>query len=339
MTLILTVVESKPDRARLQRQLEAQIKNNLQNRGDHNIGFPGGNANADLYSNGHGQLWAAFDNLSDAAIPKRWNAFGIYNSDTRSQEIAVEINIPTDVPSGRIAGFFAKDIATGHEYLMHGGRIGGGKPGVGKQAFLTHSKLQLYNAEQPDSASREGIIIGRIDQSDLTSRIWSFVQQVSEFKKAVRNGAFDSPEAKAAVQEWDSYKDEATGRRQGNRKSVIDYITYHGDVVRKLRDVREAQCGASERVLNSQLIDLYVKCADEITEVYEVKTSVNRQSIYTAIGQLMTHGPADRPSVKRILALPPGEIARDLERCLSALGITIQRYDITDDVEPQITLI
>lgn len=337
--MLLTVVENRKERASLQRELEGQIKIALQSQGQRNIGYPGGNQNAELFSNGGGQLWAAFANLPDASIPRLWNAFGVYNADSRSQQITVEINIPIDEASGQIAGFFARDTETGHVYLMHDGGIGGGKAGVGKQAFLARSKTKLQKVLRSDGRVREGIIIGRVDTPDLPSRIWSFVQQVSDFKAAVRSGEFDSATALADVDDWNDFKDEPTGRRRGTRSSTIDYVTYHGDVVRALRDKRQTACADDERVLNSRLIDLYVRCGAALTEVYEVKTSVDRQSIYTAIGQLMTHGPADATSIKRVLALPPGQLAADLEHSLDALNITVQRFDVIGGKSPRVKLL
>lgn len=335
----LVAVEDKRGRAAGQQELEAQVKGALESRGQRNIGFPGGNKNAELFTNGEGGLWAAFANLPEAGIPRRWNVFGVYDAHSRSQQITVEINIPTDEALGRIAGFFAKDADTGHVYLMHDGGIGGGRAGVGREAFLAQSKSSLEPVTCSDGRIREGIIVGRVDMPDLASRIWTFVQQVSEFKAAVRRGDFDSPRARADVGEWDDFKNESSGRRKGRRRSKIDYITYHGDVVRALRDERQATCGTDERVLNSRLIDLYVRCGSMLTEVYEVKTEIGRQFIYTAIGQLMTHGPADTTGIKRILAIPPGELATDLKRSLSALGIMVRRFDVTEGETPCVTLL
>lgn len=337
--MLLVAVEDKKERAAGQKALEAQIKSALKSRGRHNIGYPGGNSDLELFANGSGELWAAFDNLTDAQVPRRWNAFGVYDADRHSQQITVEINIPTEADSGRIAGFFARDADTGHIYLMHDGGIGGGKPGVGREAFLAKSTSSLEQVARSDGRIREGIIVGRVDTPDLPSRIWSFVQQVNEFKAAVRRGDLDSPSAQAEVGEWDDYRDEGSGRRQGKRRSKIDYITYHGDVVRALRDERQTTCGVDERVLNSRLIDLYVKCGPTLSEVYEVKTEIGRQSIYTAIGQLMTHGPADGGDIKRFLAIPPGELAPDLRRSLAALDIVVRRFDVTEGDAPQVTLL
>lgn len=66
-----------------------------------------------------------------------------------------------------------------------------------------------------------------------------------------------------------------------------------------------------------------------LTEVYKAKTETGRQSIYTALGQLMIHGPANEGEIKRVLAIPPGELAADIQHSLAALGIVVRRFDIT----------
>lgn len=325
---MFVVVEDKKEKAEAQRVFEKRIRATLKNQGLRNIGFPSGNHDAILYANGEGQLWCAFDLVTDAEVPRHWNVFGVYDPKRRSQTITVEINIPTDSDSARIAGFFGRDVETGHIYLMHDGSVGGGKAGVGREAFLAWSKSSLVDVSRSGGRVRQGIVIGRIDTDDFSSRIWMFVQQVSDFKAAVRRGDLELPQTKADLDEWDQFKNESSGRRQGRRQSRIDYVSYHGDVVRSLHAERSSRQGANERILNSKLIDLYVRSGNALIEVYEVKTDNDRQSIYTAIGQLLTHSGSPNGSVQRVLVIPQGDLAPDLERCLIALKIDVRRFEI-----------
>lgn len=158
------------------------------------------------------------------------------------------------------------------------------------------------------------------------------------FKDAVAQGELDDPDVRRAIAEWEKFNSEGSGRRRGQRRSEIDYISYHGDVVQRLFEERQARCANDERVLNSKLIDLFVRKAPSMTEIYEIKTSVDRQSIYTAIGQLISHS-ADAPSqVKRTLVLPEGSMPPDLEKSLAALSIAVRRFSISSGKSPKITL-
>ncbi|MEJ8406052.1 hypothetical protein WKI27_11910 [Brevundimonas vesicularis] len=322
------VVEDAKARAAAQRQVEARIRGALSNRGVHNIGYPSGNQDATLYSNGHGQLWCSFDALHNAKVPRRWNAFGVYDATRRSQNITVEVNIPIETDSARIAGFFAQNVESGHTYLVHDGSIGGGKPGVGRNEFLAWSKATLVDVARSGGRTRPGIIVGRIDSNDLPDRIWAFVKRVRDFKVAVDRGDLDALEAKAEVKDWDDFKGEPSGRRRGERASTIDYVSYHGDVVGALHAYRMRRRTGGEVIGHSRLIDLYVKVGGAKAEIYEVKTGTDRQTVYTAVGQLMVHSAVAPAGVRRVLVLPRGDLAADLKRCVDALQINVLRYDI-----------
>ena len=322
------VVEDAKARAHAQRRVEARIKASLANRGVHNIGYPSGNQDGTLFSNGEGQLWCSFDALHDARVPRRWNAFGVYDQSRRSQNITVEVNIPIESDSARIAGFFAQDPETGYIYLMHDGSIGGGKAGVGRKEFLAWSAASLVDVSRSGGRTRLGIVLGRIDTPDLPDRIWTFVKRVRDFKAAVDRGELETPAAKAKARDWDDFRGEWSGRRQGERLSTIDYVSYHGDVVRALYARRSQRLDDTERVGHSRLIDLYVKASGIKTEIYEVKTAVDRQIVYTAVGQLMVHSAGSPDGIRRILVLPKGDLAADLSQCLTALQIEVLRYNI-----------
>lgn len=335
---MLLMVEDTSEKRAAQKALEASVRQHLTDQGVRNIGFPSGNVDERLYANGVGELWAAFGKVDDAAIPRRWNAFGVFDPKRHAQIITVEINIPTTSNSAMVAGFFARDPATDEVYLMHDGSIGGGKAGVGRNAILAWSKATPEDVGRDDGDDRAGIVIGRVDSDDMAGRLWRFVQLVKGFKDAVGRGELDNPDVRQAIAEWENFKSEGSGRRRGRRRSEIDYISYHGDIVERLFEERQARCAKGERVLNSKLIDLYVREGQSMTEIYEIKTSVDRQSIYTAIGQLISHSADAPPGVKRTLVLPEGQIPPDLEKSLASLSIVLRRFSISSGKARKINL-
>jgi hypothetical protein len=97
--------------------------------------------------------------------------------------------------------------------------------------------------------------------------------------------------------------------------------------VQKLYDDRSARLVSGERVFNSPLIDLFVKMDGALSEVYEVKTGIGRQMLYTAIGQLVTHGTTGNGEVAKFLVIPADEaIPKDFKQALAVLGIQILRF-------------
>lgn len=336
---MLVLVEGKSEKAAAQKAMEASVTGHLSRIGKRNIGFPSGNVDEVIHANGDGTLWAAFSKASDAKIPRRWNAFGVFDSKRHAQTITVEINVPTTSNSASVAGFYARDRSTGAIYLMHDGSVGGGKKGVGRGAFMSWSDRELVDVERSGGGPRSGIVIGRVDDLDLAGRIWNFVRKVRDFKDAVRNGDLDTEAARRRISEWDEFRDEASGRRKGRRRAEIDYVSYHGDVVKALRDEREAVAADGERVLNSTLIDLMVKTSGRMTEIVEVKTDCGRQSLYTAIGQLMTHSVGAGPGIVRTLVVPEGDLPEGLSACFDELGIALRRFRLTAAPDRKVILI
>jgi hypothetical protein len=336
---MLVMVEGTAEKRDAQKTMEAVLTAQVARVGTRNIGFPSGNVDEILYSNGDGTLWAAFSNASDARVPRRWNAFGVYEEKRHAQMITVEINIPTASNSAAVAGFFARDPATGATYLMHDGSVGGGKKGVGRGAFMSWSDGALVEVARSEGEPRAGIVIGRVDDPDLASRIWRFVSTVRAFKDAVRRGELDTPAARRTIAEWDTFKSESAGRRRGRRRSEIDYVSYHGDVVEALRAEREARAKGAERVLNSPLIDLMVKSDVGMTEIYEIKTDCGRQSLYTAIGQLMTHSVGASAGVTRTLVVPEGDLPDDMTLSLAELSIKLLRFRLTPAPNRKVVLL
>lgn len=327
--MLLILVEGEREKRVAQKAMEECVTAQLARVGRRNIGFPSGNVDETLYANGDGTLWAAFSHASDAKVPRRWNAFGVYEEKRHAQMITVEINVPTTSNSASVAGFFARDPATGVTYLMHDGSVGGGRKGVGRGAFMSWSDRELVEVERTEGGPRAGIVIGPVDDPDLAGRIWRFVSSVRAFKDAVKRGDLDGDEARRAIAEWDEFRSESSGRRRGRRSGRIDYVSYHGDVVEALRIEREEKASKGERVLNSPLIDLMVKVGSEMTEIYEVKTDCGRQPLYTAIGQLMAHSAGSIGEIVRMLVVPEGDLPVGLTHCFAELGITLRRFRLT----------
>ncbi|MET4292493.1 hypothetical protein ABIB06_001841 [Bradyrhizobium sp. LB8.2] len=327
---MLVVLEDTKQKKVAQAALERNLKAALRPHGLHTIGFPGGNFDLPLFSAGAGRLWVAFGGASqDAPIPRYWNAFGVYQPENHAQSITVEINIPTVSIGAQVSGFFAEDTATGDLFLMHSGRIGGGRPGIGKTAFLVWSKAKLVEVMDQGKGRRMGIAVAKINGADLASRIEAFVGSVYSFKDQVAQGALQTAEFKRRVEEFDRYSREFSGKKRGARDDHFEYLTYHGDIVQRLYEERTSKLSRGEKVFNSTLIDLFVKRDGILSEVYEVKTGVGRQMLYTAIGQLVTHATNGSGQVTKFLVLPSDEsVPEDLDRAISYLGIKVRRFSL-----------
>jgi hypothetical protein len=328
---MLTLIGETKGKRAAQAVLESNLKNVLEPAGVHRIGFHGGNIDLPIYAAGEGKLWVGFGgSIGDAAERRYWNAFGVYRPDRPTQSITVEINVPIDSNGARVAGFLAKDSASGHIFLMHSGKVGGGRPGIGKSAFLIWSMAKCIEVSDENGGFRTGIAVSVLRDPSLASRIWTFVRSVQSFKDEAARGALETPEFTHRVEEFERYSKEFSGKKQGTWGGSFEYVTYHGDIVQKLYEERAARLSPDEKVFNSNLIDLYVTNDGVLSEVYEVKTGVGRQMLYTAIGQVLTHATNSQGKVVKYIVIPGDDsIPDDLKQAIAMLGIKLRRFRLT----------
>lgn len=173
-----------------QNELEKALKKHLTHSGGFNLGFPGGSWDVTINYNDY--IWFYNKEIGkDSKSPRYWNGFGLAEtlSDKNSNNIVVEINIPTTGINRKVAGFYARDD-NGNICLFHRGRIGGGRPGINKTAFLNWSSYKLTDVitlNRKESA----ILVGDVAGNDFVANLHKFVITIEHFKAAVTSGKID----------------------------------------------------------------------------------------------------------------------------------------------------
>ncbi|MCG9757581.1 HNH endonuclease [Pseudoalteromonas sp. Isolate6] len=168
--------------------LERVLKNSLSNKGRFNIGFPGGSwKDKEIHYNN--DFWFLHYEIDgEEKSPRYWNGFGLTESlsDKKSNNIVVEINIPTNRVNRKVAGFFAKS-ENGKVALFHRGGLGGGCKGVGKQAFLKCSSYELTEVMTGVDVDK-AIMVGFVEDENFITNLYKFLQIIASFKEAIRSG-------------------------------------------------------------------------------------------------------------------------------------------------------
>ncbi len=286
------------------------------------IGFQGGKIDNEVYYDHN--LWYSSKLLDEPNSKKRyWNAFGLGKRTDGNQIIVVEINPPFSGARKQVAGLFAKDEITGNYFILHRGKIGGGRKGIGKEAFKNWYRGKWVEVFDELKNQEEAILIGSLNSKYLSARIREFVKEVASFKQEVTSEKISrSPQI---LNKSLSFDPEFHGSKKGNRKSSLEYESYHGLVVNSLDEqVKNNNC-----TFNTSFIDLGVQENGKLTRIYEVKTSSDRQSIYTGIGQLMFHSFEDN-KIEKVLVLPEEEYQKEIAEILAKLNIKILTYTIVD---------
>lgn len=139
----------------------------------------GESAPATLYWHENLGLWAVLE-------PQKEHyrcAFGTDDPRPADQlSVTCEINPLRRGYNRQYVGVFIRDD-NGHTYLAHSGKIGGGRPAVGKPTFLkSRHDNDIAPVTISDKIVHDYIVIGRIDDSAFLSDLAKFVSDVAEFK-------------------------------------------------------------------------------------------------------------------------------------------------------------
>lgn len=192
--------------------------------GEFTIGHQGDNIYLDdLRSNGI--VWYGHFKDNDAKVPRFWNGFGLSNGLTLSgsNSIVTEANVALNGNHSKaksVAAVFAKD-EQGKKVLIHTGKVGGGKKGVGKTAFLDwyDGNLCEFTYNDGSADSEKGIVIADLSQENIAQTISSFVQSVALFKSEI--AASVEPNLS-----HDELKRKAKAARKRPKSSTTVGITY-----------------------------------------------------------------------------------------------------------------
>ena len=324
---MLKVISDRNELANCQQEMLKILKTKLNNVERLVIGHPGGNFQETVYYDD--RFWFATQILmkKDVAIPRYWNGFGLGVNRKGMQTIAVENNIPLQGVEKRLSGIFAKD-EIGNYYVLSRGKIGGGSPGIGKNAFIDWYRGERCDIIDNLGKIEEAILIASFNSKYFFRSLYNFVQEVANFKAAVKNNdCLRGIDKKISL----GFSPESFGRRKANLHRNIEYESYHGFVVNELEKyVRTKHQSSKCEIFNNRYIDLGVLSDGQILSIYEIKSSLDRQSIYTAIGQLVFHA-AGHQKARKILVLPDEKGIKGINGILNQLDIALLTYQIEEE--------
>jgi hypothetical protein len=331
-----------------QKALTSKLKKEFPFPSQRKIGYPAGSfAGAVRFEKqaGAGVRWW----FIDATRKDVWLCF-VGRGDPESAEtlnIDLQFNFSAASFSRKYGGAFVRDLETGVVFLCHRGIVTRGKSRVPLLKLLSVLPHRMEDVIKADGAGSIPLfvvspILARSNTLSLTSDFAADVRAAATVAinldlKAIAPGK--QPRAKRGKgksakpnRTWsmfdsilESYFTEFTGTTVVTPSKQAIRNCRHGAVVNALR----AKFSAHGTVMNSRFVDLAVVAAAEAT-IYEVKTSSQPQSLYTAIGQLILHGGALKRQypgkrIKRVVVMPdlPNVDAKRFEK---ELGISLLQY-------------
>jgi hypothetical protein len=316
------------------KQFHQRLKAALKPRGVHTIGFQAGNF--DLPVRSDATMWFAttYPKPEAGRKPRYWNAFGIELKRHGSNSIVVEMNVPVRGINRSVSGLFAQDPTTGDRFLLHRGGVGGGRKGIGRNAFTDWYRAKPVEIDEGNSTFGTALLVTALDGPSFLDDLRYFVESVAQFKKLVAEGGHAAIASAHSQTKPLTFNPEFAGVKKGKRPSNFVAECHHGRVVDALAaQLRQSHSAGSVLIFNNRLIDLGVAKGKKVTAIYEVKTDTSTQSLYTGIGQLMFHSALSSSTPKRTLVLPVNRFGgRESETkfpALQRLGIAVLRYGIS----------
>ena len=319
----MKVIQKKSEVVKLHRQLILQLKKFTSERIDALSGHKGVSYTKKVsYSAELDIWWDIGDTTKGKSGTRYWNAFGIGRPiPNKLTNIICEINYPEEGINKRIAANWVKD---GNDVLLvHSGKIGGGRIGIGKNGFIEHYNGVFEEVDLEDLPN-EITVIGNLNDPNLAYQIKNFVYEVARIKEVlVNHEKVATPKTALEIIEH-SFNEEFVGTKEyKGRKGKISTTANHGLVVNTLKDIISK---TGDLVANDQQRDLYIytnKAA--IKTVFEIKTSLKSQTIFTAVGQLFVNNIRLNPMPKLIYVIPEKPNA-NLAKTLRKLEIEVLVY-------------
>jgi hypothetical protein len=306
-------IEYPTEIRRLNNTLSATLRSALPFGETRTIGYPQGNFDAKVrFLSATGSdvfYWSAWQSKDKSTAG---SLFGHGEPGSNAfLNIDVQFNLPVDQFSRTKGGAFLRHVSTNRVVLAHRGIVTLGHGRVPKADLFSEMAATVREADTGNGTG-EFLLIGELDSPTLINDIDAFSSELRRSVKAIKASAAKTQDTSKNRSNTSvtlsgrlrQYFDEFSGKRQlkGRRKSVAD--CYHGTVVRAIRDAYDD----SAEILKSQAIDLTVIMSNRVY-LFEVKTSSDPQSIYTAIGQLTAHAPviadyAPRKTLVRVMVVP-----------------------------------
>lgn len=220
---MLQIITDETEIAECQEKLEALLDKHLTLKGEYTIGFPSGSWVCDVAYNSN--VWFTNHKIENTTSPRFWNGFGLSNelNENKSNNIVVEINIPSDGINRRVSGFFARNNETREILLMHRGKIGGGRKGIGKNAFLAWYQPVMQQVNSADGKIEEALAITSLKSKKFISGLTLFIEKVSQFKVLATTGIITE-----ATYISDADLDSKLPKDEGDKKTKKKKITTTG---------------------------------------------------------------------------------------------------------------
>jgi hypothetical protein len=312
---MLKVVENEPAVRRYQLKFVGSFKPLTDEVIPVELGHPGASVRAKVAWSKRLGIWSFSRKIADH---RYWHAFGVGRPEGGARiPITCEINFPLCGIDRRTGGAFAED-GSGQVFVVHRGKLGGGRKGVGKGLFENHYR-GVWEVMDDGGEESSIAVIGVLNSPRFARQIAQFVRKIARIKETA---AARSAQAEFRFDEL-SLREELIGERFREQERETGAECDHGLIV---RDLAEALRERNLRTGNDGCRDLMVmNREDRIRAVFQVRTEMALAGIHAGATQLLLNG-LSLPQDPLLLLVLPRAPEEPLREKLKRLNIDLLIY-------------
>jgi len=315
---MIKIVIDKQEIIKLHRQFHKRIDKFLTVGVDCWVGYPSGSFEDTVMYSPELNIWLSHGEHDN----KFWNGFGVGEPiEGRNNSLNGEINFPKEGNYRRVAGTFGVED-NGNILVLHRGKIGGGKPGIGKNYFTNNYRGDFVTAIDGDRET-EFCLVGELSSPHFPRQVSNFINEIYRVKN-LEDGETASDFGGLADF---TYTDEHSGRTVTERNDPIIIERTHGIVVNALAKALQDR---KYKIGNDRNRDLFIHSKGKINTLFEVKTSSSTQSLYSAVGQLLIYSIPINNEIK-LVAVLPDKLSKSVTKKFASLGIEILYFKWDND--------
>lgn len=313
---MLKVITDEAAIKRCQRRFAGSFKPVASDTVPVKLGHPGASEKAKVAWSESLGIWSFSRKIAGS---RYWNGFGIGRPEGEAAiAITCEINFPLCGVDRRTGGAFARDRA-GRLFVVHRGKLGGGRKGIGKSLFENHYR-GVWEGMDDGGEETPVAVIGILQSPRFARQIAEFIRKIARIKETA---AARSSQAELTFGEL-RLREELIGARCREHERETGAECDHGLIV---RDLAEMLKQAGLRAGNDGHRDLVaMNRAGRIRAVFQVRTETTLSDLHAGAAQLLLNGLSlpDNPLLILLLPRPPEAALRDK---LKRLNIDILTYN------------
>lgn len=316
---MLKVLEDESAIKRCRRQFIKRFKPFIDEKIPVNLGHPGATVKAKVLWSERLGIWMVHEKMSGN---KYGHAFGAEKPTASHIPITCEINFPAKGIDRRVGGALAMD-GNGRIFVVHRGRIGGGKKGVGKALFDDHYR-GVWAIMKDGTTETTVAVIGVLNSPRFVRQVSQFVRKVEKMKNS-----FSSRTSQLEIS-FDElhFREELIGASYADPLTDPSSMCDHGLIVKDLYDTLSRRGFKAGNDLERDI--LVVNARREVSAVFEITTDASIPSIQSAAARLLLAN-AELAKQPRLILVVPNAIAETLLRKLKKLGIDVLAYEWKHD--------